>query len=296
VGHIRLGRIPKSKAWAEVVATLSRPSEFSSENSASGSATGRPVGPETESSQSEHASSRGTSLSNDALKRIAAHTLSASEVALQGAMNDEGLRYTFFLLSRVTLASREPEWLEGLRQLGIRLTKDSTPFELTSEFQGAIDRHLRLSSRTTDVSEMAQRAAGEILCNRIGLEAQTLFGSAGPELQNAVRTFSTKKGFGELGQRFFGEFLSRFLNFYLSRLTTSQLGNGAVGELGDITKFRWALGRHCYESAAIVRDFLGEWYSKTEFKEGIDPDNAGGAVAFALKKLQDEIRAQRKEA
>jgi hypothetical protein len=42
-----------------------------------------------------------------------------------------------------------------------------------------------------------------------------------------------------------------------------------------------------------VHDFCGEWYSKTEFREGIDLDNTSRFMAVALKKLQDELKRQR---
>jgi hypothetical protein len=42
-----------------------------------------------------------------------------------------------------------------------------------------------------------------------------------------------------------------------------------------------------------VHDFCGEWYSKTEFKTGIDLANSSRFVAVAMKKLQAELVKQR---
>lgn len=294
MGHIRLGAIPKSRAWSQVVSTLTKAAQASQSSELGGwnippSIALRTTLPEVTSSTSP---SR-RSLSEEGLAAIASETLAASERALNKAVEDEGLRYSFFLLTRISLASRLPDWHEVLGELGIELKDDSTAFDLTSEFQEAVDRHIYARGRPTDVSEMAQKAVGQVLCDRVGSRAETLFGNSGAELQNAVRAFSTKAGFAELGRSFFASFLSRFLNFYLSRITASELGSGSLGELGDITAFNRALDRHCYESAGILPDFLGEWYSKTGYLQGINLESASGAAAFALKKLQAELGKQR---
>lgn len=294
MGHIRLGSIPKTRAWSEVVSTLAKTAqaarsfvatEWQPPSNVAFRASIPTLG---HSNASSH-----RPFSEEGLSKIAAQALVASESALNSAAQDRGLRYSFFLLTQIALASRRATWYESLDQVGIRLTNESTAFDLTSEFQEAVDRYICAKGRPTDASEMAQKAAGQVLCDRVGPKAETLFGNAGQELQDAVRAFSTKSGFADLGRSFFSSFLSRFLNFYLSRITATQLGTGSLGELGNITEFNAALERHCYESAAILPNFLGEWYSKTEYMQGINLDAAGGAAAFALTKLREELAKQR---
>ena len=101
-----------------------------------------------------------------------------------------------------------------------------------------------------------------------------------------------KKGFGELGQAFFGRFMTGFLNFYLSRITAEKIGSSFIQQLGDLSVFNRALANHCLESARIVRDFAGQWYSKTQYERGVSLDNTAGFVAVALSKLQEELRHQ----
>src|SRR5207253_2503432 len=122
-----------------------------------------------------------------------------------------------------------------------------------------------------------------------------LFGGSGTHVRVAIRSLSTKKGFGELGQRFFGRFVARFLNFYLSRVTAAGLGSPRLRDLGDVAEFNEALRTHCDQSARIVRDFCGEWYSKTAYTEGIDLGNASRFLAVAVKKLRSELAQQGSE-
>jgi hypothetical protein len=197
-------------------------------------------------------------------------------------------------LTRIALASRTPDWKGFLANLGIHLSEDSTVFDLTVEVQDAVDQHLsQSSSGSSDLSEMAQQAAGEAIAGLAGPRTISLFGTTSADIQNAIRSLSTKKGFGELGQRFFGRFVARFLNFYLSRVTAATLGSPRLQQLGDVTQFNEALKTHCDQSARIVRDFCGEWYSKTEYQEGIDPENTARFLAVALQKLRSELEHQK---
>ncbi len=123
----------------------------------------------------------------------------------------------------------------------------------------------------------------------------TLFGSGRDELRAAIRELSSKKGFSDLGQKFFGRFLACFLNFHLSRITAAQLGGERLQQVGDLSLFNEVLRSHCEQSARIVRDFCGEWYSKTEFHEGINLDNTSRFMAVALKKIQAELKRQKAE-
>lgn len=265
MGHTRLGAIPKTRKWDEVVAEVA---------------------------------GVGLTLFDVPaavdVAAIAAKTLDAAQKGLDRAVDDPGVRYTFFLLTQLALAARAPDWDAALDKHGIRVGNTSSVFDFTVEVQGAIDRHLRLhASGATDLSEMAQQAAGEAITSLAGGRAESLFGSSSADVKVAIRSLSTKKGFGELGQRFFGRFIARFLNFYLSRVTAAQLGKARLGDLGDVAQFNDALRDHCDQSARVVRDFCGSWYSKTQHEQGINPENASGFLAHAMQKLRSELEQQK---
>jgi hypothetical protein len=265
MGHTRLGAVPKTRKWNELVEQIA-----------------------------------GLNLAGDVasaaadVDAIAARTLKATQRGLDKAADDPGVRYTFFLLTQVALASRTSDWQSALGDHGIHLSDDSTVFDFTAEVQDAIDRYVSQNpSGATDLSEIAQQSAGEAITSLAGSRTVSLFGGSSADVQNAIRSLSTKKGFGELGQRFFGRFVARFLNFYLSRVTAANLGSPRLRHLGDVAQFNDALKVHCEQSARIVRDFCGEWYSKTEYQQGIDLENTSRFLAVALKKLRSELEQQR---
>jgi len=268
VGHTRLGKLPTTRKWNELVEQVA----------------------------GTHLSSNVADAAAFDVNAIAAQTLDASRTALAKVARDSGVRYTFYLLTQVALASRTSNWEDTLARHGIHLTSSSTVFDLTVEVQGAIDQYLRRNpTGATDLSEMAQQSAGEALLSLAGARTASLFTGSSTDARNAIRSLSTKTGFGKLGQRFFGRFVARFLNFYLSRATAATLGSRRMQDLGDIGQFNKALQVHCDQSARIVRDFCGEWYSKTEYQKGIDLGNASKFLAVAVKKLRSELAHQRTE-
>jgi hypothetical protein len=266
LGHTRLGPLPKSKSWDQVVESL----------------TGRGL--------RDYAVSSSASRVNI----IAAQTIKAARTTLARASYDPGVRYTFYLLTQIVLASRKADWHARLAEYGISLSDQSSVFDLTAEVQGAIDRHIRGTALgATDLSEMAQQAVGEALTGLLAAQTPNIFGDSDPQdLKISLRSLSTQRGFGQLGQRFFARFVARFLNFHLSRATAAGLGTPRLQDLGYIGEFNEALTTHCEESARIVRDFCGQWYSKTEYEQGINPANSARFLAVAVRKLKSELQDQ----
>ena len=266
MGHQRLGDIPKTQRWNAVVATVA----------AGGGGGG----------------AGGLAGLAQSVGDIADRTLEAAEAGLERAIDDAGLRYTFYLLTQIVLAARETDWRAELRQVGIDIDESASLFDFTDSVQEAIETHVRGHGGSTDISEMAQQSAGQALTELAGPDAVMLFGSGSAEAQDAVRKLSTKAGFARLGQRFFGCFTARFLNFYLSRITAGEVGKPSLDHTGDLSRFNEVLLIHCNQSARIVHDFCGEWYSKTEFQKGISLENTSGFMAVAVRKLQAELRRQ----
>jgi hypothetical protein len=265
MGHQRLGDIPKTQRWDAVVATVGL---------------GRlRAGPSVELPQF--------------VATIADRTLEATEAGLERAIDDTGLRFTFYLLTQIVLAAREADWRAELRQVGVSIDESASLFDFTDAVQQAIETYVRRHGGPTDISEMAQQSAGQALAELAGPDAITLFGSGSAEAQDAVRRLSTRAGFSRLGQRFFGCFVARFLNFYLSRITAGEVGRPSLEHSGELSRFNEVLLTHCNQSARIVHDFCGEWYSKTEFQKGISLANTSGFMAVAVRKLQAELRRQR---
>lgn len=259
MGHTRLGRIPKLRKWQDVVAAFS--------------------------------ANQGSSA--ETVSRVADLTLAAAEPALARAANDPALQQCFYAMAKLVLAAREDDWQGALRGAGFDVPSNASVFDLATALHGYVDDALLAQGRTSDVGEIALRAMGQAIVESAEPSSRTLFGTTPDDVRRAVYDLSTKKGFASLGQHFFGNFLARFLNSYVSRISATAAGTDKVGGVADLTKFNADLNHHCVQSARILRDFCGEWYSKTEYERGIDPENSARFVGVAVGKLAAELRRQR---
>jgi len=265
MGHQRLGEIPKTQKWKSVIEKIAGVGGISV----------------------------GTSGGHFEVNQIAATILEAAEGGLVESVKDPGLLSTVYLLTQIVLAARQENWQAALDRIGIKLETDATVFDLTAEVQRVIDVDVCRHGRPTTIGEIARQAAGETLAELTRNEAVNLFGTGREELQLAVKKLSTKAGFSDLGQRFFGNFAARYLDSYASRIVPGMAGTGTFESVQDFSDFQNSLRLHCFQSAKIVHDFSGEWYSKTEWEQGIDRENTGGFVAVALEKMRQELKRQR---
>lgn len=267
MGHTRLGKIPKSKKWNTLVVEM--------------------VG--------EGSSTLSSTLLSEEIEEIALQTLVAAGGGLNAAKSDAGLIYVFYLLSQIALASKKVGWYDELNNIGFHLSPTDSLMDFTTEVQSMVDDYLIRNHLESDISEIAQKAVSESLMVVLEPQAHTLFGSDLDELRITLKSYSTKTGFSNLSQVFFGRFLARFMNFYLSRITATIIGTNRLHHIGDISVFNTSLKNHCEQSARIVKDFSGEWYSKTDYMEGINLENTSKFIAVAVNKLQTELGKQREE-
>jgi hypothetical protein len=262
MGHTRLGLMPKTRKWRAVI-------ELMVKEASDGS------------------------LMADEVPDIASKALEAAQTGLENAKKDPGLKYAFYLLARIVLAARHDDWIVSLSDIGINLPRNATGFDLACETQLAIDNFLSYEGMRSDVAEIAQKSLGQALSELTTRGSASLFEPSSADLQMALRKLSTKAGFSDLAQKFFGNFVGQFLNFYLSRVTAGRLDTQRLRQLGDLNEFNRALQLHCEQSARIIRDFSGDWYSKTEYKEGINQANTTRFIAVAIKKIRAELEKQK---
>jgi hypothetical protein len=219
----------------------------------------------------------------------------ASDSYLLDLKNDASLNYCFWLLTRLTWAARGAGFVEQLQKLGLRAS-EGTP---TLAFLAAVADHTRNEisqhPESAAAGEFASLAIRRALTETVGTIGPSLFGSTVADLQTALRTYSTPERFGELAQRFFGDFMARTMRSYVDRevpnLTGTSAGIQSIAENAEVVA---AIDRYARESAFILREFSGGWYSKNNWQSQgeISREQSGRFVAYALQKLRSELKRE----
>lgn len=257
MGHTRLGDLPRTRRWGEVVGLL--------------------------------ACGAGTA-------QVANATIAAAERGLNLAAEDKALVETVWLLTQLPLAAKARTidgFVAALRDAGLKVSSSPGLMEIVGAFSDAVDRRLSNNGGRTDLGEMAQMAAAETIARELGTRTSSLFGTQPQDVQRALRGLATNKSFSEFSKQFFARITNRCLEYFLSRAVSHHIGEGQrFSTLAQQSEFSRALEQHCREASKIVEVFSGGWFSKTNWeKGGISRDDARGFAHIAMRKLVDELKA-----
>jgi hypothetical protein len=256
MGHIRLGTLPKTQKWNQVVNLIAGGAD---------------------------------------VERIAAASADAAEHGLELASQDEGFAHAFWLLTQIPQAARQSNFAERLSELGLSVSSRPTLLEIVAAFTSAVDRHVRESGKRSDLGEMAQHAASETLASLAGRELPSLFGPTATDVQQALAKLGTSGRFSIVARDFFSRLANRSLGYFLSRELSKHVGpNKRFAAVTDRSDFNAALDLHCREASRIIKEFSGGWYGKSLQQERqISRDEARSFAHVAFKKLRAELRKRR---
>src|SRR3954452_24109682 len=152
MGHVRLGILPASRKWRQVVEELRLGADVDT---------------------------------------VAAAATDAAEAALHGASRDPALLHAFWLLTQIPLAARGPAFIDDLRRLGLDIPDRPSLMDVAAAYSGAGDRHVRERGGRTDLGEMAQMAAVESLTAAVGSSLPSLFGPTPEDVQRSIGRYAS---------------------------------------------------------------------------------------------------------
>jgi hypothetical protein len=255
MGHIRLGMLPATRKWEAVVEIL--------------------------------AAGAGAA-------QVAKAAMDAAERGLNAATDDPAVLEAFWLLIRIPLAARLPDFAAALRGLGLEVPAAPSLLDIAVAYSAAVDARTPGGRGRTDLAELAQLAGVETINATVGPRAQSLFGTGPDEVRAAFASLATPAQFGEFGRRFFARFGFRSLDYFVSRALPDQTGpDRRFPTVAAQNKFTDALRAHCDEASVIVATFAKDWFDLHKYQTGGDIGRAearaflGYAVAA---KLTGEMR------
>lgn len=252
MGHIRLGRLPKTKPWARVFETLADPG-----------------------------------IDAPALAAATAH---AAASRFEQLKSDEALQQAVWCLARLGNAAKTADFAAELVSIGIDPRRAGSGLGLVSELSRAIEGGLHAPPST--LGELAIKSAQHVVAERVVAQSASLFGTTLDDVRAAASAFGTKDGFASLARDFFGDFASRTIQFLAEKELGNHVGAGeSIRNVEDARELTRDIDRFCRESAEIVREFAGGWYSKANWQteREIDRTRAEGFLAHALTKLRGEL-------
>ncbi|MBA4062989.1 MAG: hypothetical protein C0501_04640 [Isosphaera sp.] len=246
MGHVRLGPLPATRKWDQVVALIG---------------------------------------GGAAAAQLATATMTAAERGLKAAADDPGVLEAVWLLVRIPLAARSPDFTAALRKIGLDVPDGPGLVDVAVALTAAVDTALPDGRGRTDLGEMAQTAAVETVNATVGPRAASLWGAGPDEVRAAFAALATPAQFGALARRFFARFAFKYLNYFVSKALPRHVGEGErFRTVAEQSRFTDALRTHCHEATKVVEVFAGEWFSKHRYESGgdITREEARGFLGYAV--------------
>jgi hypothetical protein len=257
MGHVRLGRLPKTRRWQEVVSFLATEEVL-------------PAG-------------------------VAAATLRAAESHLGALKGDPALKAAVEVLVRLASAGRAKEFTAALEQAGIKVPEGVKGPALYALLRQASRGALLAAAQSSPATHIAADALDGALSRLLRSSSGDLFETGIQDLHAACRDLSKKSVFSDVTHDFFSDYLTRWLSFFLDKASPGLVGSSSRFPSTDrLRSFQGAMSLHAKQSARVVAEFSGSWFSKHNFESGgqINRRDIAGFVAHALTKLVMELHQQ----
>src|SRR2546426_8769980 len=119
MGHIRIGTLPATRRWKDVVSLVAEGAEVS---------------------------------------RVAEATTHAWQLAFDKVRNDAGFREAVFLLTQLGVAGKSKDPAGQLSSAGLEVGGAGAVVEVAMALGGAMERRIQSARQRSDFGEMAQRA------------------------------------------------------------------------------------------------------------------------------------------
>ena len=225
MGHIRIGTLPKTRRWREVVELLEESPQLTG--------------------------------------ALTAALIEAAEVRLRSLATDESLNYAFWLLTRIASAAQEGNFVAQLSRLGLELNEGTSTLSLISDITDKVRQRSAGNVESGDFGGLASLALRRALMDTVAEHGPSLFGSSVEDVHAALRSYSTPVRFGVVSQRFFADFFARTLRSLLDRDLANRIGDShAIRNLAEGQEFSQALDLYTRQAARITQGFAEGWYSK----------------------------------
>lgn len=251
MGHIRLGNLPRSKQWRDVVALLEA---------------GAPTA------------------------EVAAQVSLAARQAFSSLQSDPMMLDAMGLLAELPLLARSPAYRESLTEFGVQ-DAESAPGLLAGLSDHldrlALGRGNRSDlgeiARGAALSTLAEHLGADRpgFFEPTGTEIRATLAklASGDQFARLGRSF-----FAAVASRTLDYYLSRELANHTGP------GKRFADDAGRVA-FDRALREHAFQAARIVEAFSGGWYGKTVWQgDGLNDDKVRRYTAYALQKLSAELR------
>ena len=172
------------------------------------------------------------------------------------------------------------------------LTLDNSISPTVSSVIQAIREKIPEGEINSEYTQLALRATSDALIEWQKEHASTqtnLFEPADESIQ-PWKELGTGAGFCELSKSFFGNLTERYLNYFLDRAASTHLTLSEKDRFdSELKEYVGEVSKHAFETAKITQSFSAGWFNKYVRDSLPDEKTKRRFINKTFKKLQEEI-------
>ena len=254
MGHVRLGTLPKTRAWKDVVRLIADGADPS---------------------------------------EIAGATMKAADKAFEAIQFDQGYANTVNLMTQLAIAARLDDPRTHLESVGINIPEQASLPDVALAVKKALDSSVSDKVSQSDFPELARDALVGSVVEHMDEKFGNLFPPSADDIHRGLADLGKKKEFGKFARTFYKRLTNESLEWFLSRTIGTQIGEGQrFATTNQVAQFKQALEIHCHETSEIVERYCADWFSKHHFENDgdIPKSKTKGFGAYAMQKMRDELK------
>lgn len=256
MGHERVGYLPRSKRWREIVAIL-----------------------QDDLSESTHSH----------LPFLAAKTLDHVHDRLRNIYDDHGVRAAFGFL--IALSSSSHDGDNGA-DIDTGLNNNPSPIQLAAQ----LNSWVQANRGQMEYAELAKRAGADTIAawTKEQLSQIGLFDDPSRNASTVWQAAKSAEGFCEVSRLFFSKFTERYLRYFLEREASSLINNIEARDAfnkrleGHID----LISRHAFETAKITQSFAAGWYNNHVHGQKPSDVEIRMFLKLSFEKIREELKRE----
>lgn len=255
MGHIRLGRLPKTRQWRHVFDALAS--------------------------------------DTPSAERLARAIAESARARFEQVQDDSSINYCVWVLVRTLTAARDTDFQDELARVGLRQIRFDSPLSFVASIAHSVDREVHHSVHDHLFGQIAQASLREVLTTVFQGSAEPLFGGGAAHVQSAINKFSSDHQIAVVLRQYFAKVTSRAIKFIADKEAGNHVGQtNGLQTPRDVERLWSDVDRYCYEVSRIVEDFAQGWVSKANFKNNRDIplSTTASFTSYAIEKIIMELR------
>lgn len=254
MGHKRLGVLPKSKKWRDIVGAV--------EACASGKI---PV------------------------EEVAKRTLSKVKNLYQELEKDPSVKASLSFLVELSYAFKTPNPGRYLVENGILPTDNLSLISIAH----AVNYYKEESFYSKEYQSIAKQATIDALNNwyRSNLDHGVSLFSEGVKPENVFAKAADGGGFSEISRLFFAKFTERYLKYFLEREAAPSIKDiNTINNFSRaIEEYTDEISKHAYQTSLITQSYAAGWYNKHSKENKPSGKDINKLIRNTFKKMRSEI-------